>query len=189
MKTTTRKKEIIAVASRLFKEKGYNAVSMRDIAQAMNIKAASLYNHITSKQELLATSILEVAEKFTTGMDAVVAEDNSPLEKIEEIIKKHIDITISYPEGLAALNNDWMHLEDEDLKAFVKMREDYEENFRNIIKQGIEMGELKNLHPEVILFSMLSTLRTMYLWYGKREKLHINNLKADTLAVLLKGVV
>ena len=188
MKTTTRKAEIIAVASRLFKEKGYKAVSMRDIAQAMNIKAASLYNHITNKQELLATSILEVANKFTTGMNAVVLEDSSPLEKIEQIIEKHIDITIRYPEGLAALNNDWMHLEDEDLKAVVKMREDYEENFRNIIKQGIERGELKKRHPEVILFSMLSTLRTMYLWYGKRENLNISELKSDTLAVLLKGV-
>ena len=50
MNPTPRKLEIIAIASALFKEKGYSAVTMRDIAKAMGIKAASLYNHIKNKQ-------------------------------------------------------------------------------------------------------------------------------------------
>ncbi|MBT8253717.1 MAG: TetR/AcrR family transcriptional regulator, partial [Bacteroidia bacterium] len=45
MKSETRKEEIIRIAARLFKEKGYSAVTMRDLAKAMGIKAASLYNH------------------------------------------------------------------------------------------------------------------------------------------------
>ncbi|PKA83356.1 TetR family transcriptional regulator [Ulvibacter sp. MAR_2010_11] len=189
MKTLTRKEEIISVASLLFKEKGYSAVSMRDIAQAVGMKAASLYNHISSKQEILATLILQVAKEFTTGMEAVVAENNAPLQKIQTIIEMHIDITVNYSEGLAALNNDWMHLEDKDLADFVQMRSDYEENFRQIIKQGIDAGEIQPRHPEVILFSILSTLRTLYLWYQKRGKLDVNVLKKDMVAVFLNGIV
>ena len=49
-KPETRKEEIVRTAEMLFKQKGYSAVTMRDIAQAMGIKAASLYNHIQSKQ-------------------------------------------------------------------------------------------------------------------------------------------
>jgi len=189
MKSHTRKEEIIAVASRLFKEKGYKAVSMRDIAQAMGIKAASLYNHIQGKQEILATLILEVAQEFTIGMNTVIASNATPLQKITNVIEMHIDITVNYSEGLAALNNDWMHLEDEDLKSFVKMREDYEENFRSIIKKGIEAGDILARHPEVILFSILSTLRTLHIWYQKRGKLDVNVLKKDMVAVLLEGIV
>tara|TARA_R110002124_G_scaffold287364_1_gene473983 strand:- start:11888 stop:12466 length:579 start_codon:yes stop_codon:yes gene_type:complete len=189
MKNTSRKTEIITVASQLFKEKGYNAVSMRDIAQAMGIKAASLYNHITGKQEILSTLILEVAYEFTNGMNSVIAGEMSSLEKIKSIIELHIDITVNYSEGLAALNNDWMHLESGDLKAFVKMREDYEENFRSIIKQGIKEGEIQPRHPEVILFSILSTLRTLYIWFQKRGKLDVNVLKKDLVEVFLNGIV
>ena len=189
MKNLSRKEEIITIASRLFKEKGYKAVSMRDIAQAMGIKAASLYNHIEGKQEILATLILEVAHEFTNGMSSVVKQNSAPLEKIREVIELHIDITVNYSEGLAALNNDWMHLENEDLTNFIKMREDYEENFRRIIKQGIDIGEIQPRHPEVILFSILSTLRTLYIWYQKRGKLDVNVLKKDMLAVLLHGIV
>jgi AcrR family transcriptional regulator len=189
MNTTTRKDEIITVASSLFKEKGYNAVSMRDIAQQMGIKAASLYNHISGKQEILSTLILFLAGEFTKGMHQVMISEGTPLDKIKEVIELHIDITVNHSEALAALNNDWMHLENEDLADFIKMREDYEENFRTIIKQGIKTGELKQRHPEVIVFSILSTLRTLYLWYQKRGKLDVNILKKDMVAVLLQGIV
>lgn len=189
MKTHSRKEEIIQVASRLFYEKGYKTVSMRDIATAMDIKAASLYNHINGKQEILSEIILKVAEEFTAGMEKMVSENTSAIEKIEKVIEIHIDITVNYSESLAALNNDWMHLEQADLNAFIKMRDAYEENFRNIIKRGIEVGIIKPHHPEVILFSILSTLRTLYLWYQKRGKLDVNVLKKDMVSVLIKGIV
>ena len=80
MKATTRKEEIIKTASRLFYEKGYQAVSMRDIAADMNIKAASLYNHITGKQEILSSIIMQVAEQFTIGMENVVVKNTSALK-------------------------------------------------------------------------------------------------------------
>lgn len=189
MKSNTRKEEIITVASRLFKEKGFSAVSVRDIAQEMGMKAASLYNHINSKQEILSSLIIKLAKDFTNGMGAVLEEESSPLAKIEALILLHIDITVNQSEALAALNNDWMHLQGQDLMDFVQMREEYEENFRKIIKQGIALGQLQPHHPEVILFSILSTLRTLYLWYQKRGKLDVNILKKDMVAVLLKGIV
>ena len=87
MKITDRKTEIISVAAKLFKEKGYSAVTMRDIAQAMDIKAASLYNHIKSKQEILVLIIIEIAEEFTQTMNEVVASDETTIKKIERIIQ------------------------------------------------------------------------------------------------------
>ncbi len=189
MKHSSRKVEIIAKASHLFKEKGYSAVTVRDIAQAMGIKAASLYNHIQSKQEILSVLVMDLARTFTDGMNSILVSKGTPLQKIESLIEMHIDITVNQSEALAALNNDWMHMPEDDVVAFVRMREAYEENFRKIIKQGIESGEIKPRHPEVILFSILSTLRTLYLWYQKRGKLDVNVLKRDMVAVLIEGMV
>lgn len=189
MKPSSRKEEIIVLASQLFKEKGYSAVSVRDIAQAMGMKAASLYNHIENKQEILSVLVLDLAREFTRGMEGVKNTQLSPLQKIEKLIELHIDITVNNSEALAALNNDWMHLEGSDLDAFIDMRESYEANFRSIIKEGIGLGQLQQRHPEVILFSILSTLRTLYLWYQKRGKLDVNVLKKDMVAVLLRGIV
>ena len=189
MKPIDRKTEIINVAAKLFKEKGYSAVTMRDIAQAMDIKAASLYNHIKSKQEILVLIIIEIAEEFTNVINQIVSSQVSSIQKIENVIQLHIDITLRNADALACLNNDWMHLADKELTYFIKMREEYEENFRIIIKQGIANKEIKHLNVEVIIFSTLSTLRTLYLWYGKKKTIKPEVLKANMIQVLLNGIV
>jgi TetR/AcrR family transcriptional regulator, cholesterol catabolism regulator len=189
MKITDRKKEIINIAAKLFKEKGYSAVTMRDIAQALDIKAASLYNHIKSKQEILVLIIIEIAEEFTDVMNEVVSSEDSAIKKIKRIIELHIDITLRDSNALACLNNDWMHLTDSDLEYFIKMRNDYEDNFRVIMKKGIEEGEIKNYNLDVIIFSILSTLRTLYIWYNKTNKLSSKSLTDNMVKVLLNGIV
>ena len=189
MKPIDRKTEIITVAAQLFKEKGYSAVTMRDIAQAMNIKAASLYNHIKSKQEILVLIIIEIAEEFTSNMLQIVNSEETTIQKLEKVIQLHIDITLRNSDALACLNNDWMHLADTELTYFVKMREEYEEHFRTIIKSGIANSEIKNLNVEVIIFSTLSTLRTLYLWYGRKKSPNATVLKSNMIEVLLNGVV
>jgi len=189
MKPIDRKTEIITIAAQLFKEKGYSAVTMRDMAQAMNIKAASLYNHIKSKQEILVLIIIEIAEEFTNTMLEIVNSDETTIQKLEKVIQLHIDITLRNPDALACLNNDWMHLADAELSYFIKMREEYEANFRTIIKHGIANHEIKNLNIEVIIFSTLSTLRTLYLWYGKKKSPNAEVLKSNMIEVLLNGII
>ncbi len=123
MKPIDRKTEIINCAAKLFKEKGYSAITMRDIAQVLDIKAASLYNHIKSKQEILVLIIIEIAEEFTNKMEEIVNSEITSIQKLEKVIQLHINITIRNPEALACLNNDWMHLTDKELSYFIKMRE------------------------------------------------------------------
>lgn len=187
MNTTARKNEILSKAANLFKKRGYSAVTMRDLAEAIDIKAASLYNHIESKQEILSTIIIDIAEAFTSGMEKIKNEPQSSLEKLKKIIELHIDLTVQNPDAMACLNNDWMHLE-EKLPYFVQMRENYEENLRAILKKGIAQGEIANRNPEIMLFSMLSTLRTLYIWHTKKDGVDAQTLKNNMPDTLINGI-
>ena len=86
MKQETRKEEIIKTAAKLFKEKGYSAVTMRDLATDMGIKAASLYNHIDSKQEILKVIIISIAKEFTDGMHNITQTESSSISKLKKIV-------------------------------------------------------------------------------------------------------
>ncbi len=187
MKTETRKDEIIKTAANLFKEKGYSAVTMRDIAKAMGIKAASLYNHINSKQDILKTIIISLAEEFTIGMETIKASKGNNIEKLKQIISLHISITNRNKTGMASLNNDWMHLEDQ-LEYYLKLRVNYEDNFRDILRQGINNNEILNSNLEVLLFSMLSTLRSLYLWIPIKDGLSEMELSESLSNVLINGI-
>ncbi|WP_323788379.1 TetR/AcrR family transcriptional regulator [Psychroserpens sp.] len=187
MKSETRKEEIIVTASKLFKEKGYSAVTMRDLATAMGIKAASLYNHINSKQDILKAIIISIAEEFTSGMQTIIQSEASNIDKLKKIVTLHVNITSRNTNGMASLNNDWMHLEDQ-LEYYLQLRNEYETNFLYIIKEGISSTELKNSNPEIIMFSMLSTLRSLYLWIPKKEDLNANDLATSLSEVLIEGI-
>jgi len=189
MKITDRKTDIVNISAKLFKEKGYSAMTMRDIAQALEIKAASLYNHIKSKQEILALIVIGIAEEYTHTIRNIEDSEENSIRKIEKVIQLHIDITVRNPDALASLNNDWMHLPEVDLQYFLQMREEYEDIFRRIVKKGIADGEIKNANPEVIIFSILSTIRTLYLWYGKKKEFTAATMKANLGKVLLNGIV
>lgn len=183
-----RKSEIIHVAARLFRERGYSAVTMRDLATDLGIKAASLYNHITSKQQILSEIILVIAEEFTEGIEEIAALDADATVKLKAVVAQHISLTSENPFGMAALNNDWMHLEDK-LEYYLQLRNQYEKRFREIVLDGQKAGELKGVSHEILLFSILSTLRNLYLWIPKKDDLKKDKLIEDLSEILLQGVV
>ncbi len=188
MRTETRKEEIINIAAKLFKEKGYSAVTMRDIAKAMGIKAASLYNHINSKQEILSIIIITLAEEFTKGMKIINNSNSNSVDNLKSIVNLHVKITTNNTFGMASLNNDWMHLVD-TLDYYLELRKNYENNFRQIIELGIKNNELVNTDSDLILFSVLSTLRSLYIWIPNKEDLQNANLASNLSEVLLNGII
>lgn len=184
---TDRKKEIITTAATLFRKKGYTAVSMRLLAEEIGIKAASLYNHIKSKQEILDHIVLGVADRFTQGMARVLAMEANPLEKIRQIILLHIEITLDDPEGMESLQNNWMYLEGESMIAYKKSRNEYEGNLQQIIRSGIDSGYIRDLNPDLLIYSMLSTLRYLYIWYPRQKDIDPEKLKEEMMLVILRG--
>ncbi len=187
MKQKINKEDIIKTAAVLFKKKGFSAVTMRDLASEMGVKAASLYNHISSKQELLKEIIISIAEGFTEGMQVIVKSNSTTVDKLNKIVDLHVSVASNNAYGMASLNNDWMHLE-EQLDYYLKLRTDYEDNFRAIIISGIKNNELKEVNPEVILFSILSTLRSLYIWMPKKEDLNQEELSDSLKMILIKGI-
>ncbi len=186
-KIESRKEEIIRVATKLFKEKGYSAVTMRDIAKSMGIKAASLYNHINSKQDILKTIIISLAEQFTAGMLEIKSSGESCVNKLKAIIKLHVTLSSQNIYGMSSLNNDWMHLE-EQMPYYIKLRSEYEDDFKNILEQGIGKGELINVKPDVMMFSILTTLRSLYLWIPKKEDIDLHDLTENLSQILLDSI-
>ena len=184
----SRKEVIKETAALLFRQRGYSATSMRDIAKEVGIKAASIYNHIESKQHLLSELLLDMAILFTEGMEAINSSSLNATLKLENLIKLHVRLTVEHTDSIALIVGDWIHLEEPARAQFIDLRNNYEEEFKNIIESGKKGNLIDDIDTEIILFSTLSTLRWLYSWYIKNDEYNIEELESHMTQCLLNGI-
>src|SRR5688572_33034405 len=117
-KKASKKELILRKAAAMFREKGFAATSMRDLAESVGIEAASLYNHIRSKNEILEAICFEVANRFNTNLEIVEASQQTSIGKIETLLRFHIGQMIENYEEVYVSDREWKHLEDPYLSNF-----------------------------------------------------------------------
>ena len=138
--TVTKKQQIYAAAARLFRDRGYPATSMRHLAEAVDLKASSLYNHIGSKEDILREICFENARKYLSNLNAVAESADSGLDKIKTLIDLHLTMAAEDVTSVIAFNDEWRHLSEPWLSDFIQLRKDYEKGFLKIIEAGIAAG-------------------------------------------------
>lgn len=185
------KKELIKdQAAQLFRKKGYKATSMQDIADAVGMKAASLYNHIKSKQEILQELLMPIAQLFSKGMEDINNSSLNPIQKIEKLIGLHVRLTVENPNAISLITGEWVHLDDEDksLSRYKELRKSYESQFKELLKECVQENQLEPINIDIALFSILSTLHWLYSWYNHHPEISPVELEKQITHCLLNGL-
>lgn len=184
----SKKQVIFEAAARLFRDKGYSATSMRDLASEVKLKASSLYNHIQSKEDILRQICFDNAHRFLEGMDNVERQPVSASAKIRELLRLHIRIATQDLTSVTAFNDEWRHLSEPYLSEFKELRRQYEQRFRGLIEAGIRQGEIRPVDPSLILYTLLSSVRFLYDWYQPGKRLGAEELERDLVELLMQGL-
>lgn len=182
--TISRKEQIIVTAAQLFKQKGYAASSMRDIALVLNMEAASLYHHIKSKEEILELICFTMAQKFL----AAVAEVNDIYFNAEERLRKailhHVEIITEDINKSAVFLREWRSLPENSLKDFMLLRNHYESEFTHIIENGMQEDIFENVDKKFAVLSILSSVNWINEWYQAD-----GNMNAEEIAKKISDFV
>lgn len=186
----TRKEIIYAAAIQLFRDKGYLAATMRDLADRVGLKqASSLYNHVKSKEEILQDICFVNAKKFTDGIAVIEKSTDSTIEKIKQLIYLHVHIATEDITSVTVFNDEWRYLSEPHLSSFLQMRRDYEDRFKKLIDKGIQEEVFKNLDATVILYSMLTSVRWVHDWYRPERAIDPQTIASTIATLLLDGLV
>ena len=186
----TKKQIIFEEAARLFRDKGYNAASMRDLADRVGLeRASSLYSHIRSKEEILQKICMDNALKFVEGIKKVEEEEQGAREKIIALIRLHIKIATEDMTSVTVFNDEWRHLSSPHLEEFLSLRHDYEQRFLAIIEVGITSGDFKSMDSKVALYSILSSVRWIHYWYKPGRDLDTAEIEANLIKLLTSGLL
>ncbi len=185
----TRKEVIVTKAATLFREKGFKAASMRDLAEAVGVEAASLYNHIKSKTELLHELCFSVANRFLHKIDEVELEKTSSTEKIEKLLRFHINEMIHHYEEVYVSDREWKHLSDPYLSNFQNQRRIYRKRFAAIIETGIKQKEIKSIDAPTAVLIMLHAISGIESWHRSVQKISAEELEENMISILVGGLV
>ena len=187
-KNISRKDVIVTKAASLFREKGFKAASMRDLAEAVGVEAASLYNHIKSKTELLHELCFSVANRFLQKMDEVEAEKIPAIEKIEKLLRFHINEMIHHYEEVYVSDREWKHLADPYLSNFQNQRRIYRKRFAAIIESGIRNKEVKKIDAPTAVLIILHAISGIESWHRSTQKISAAELEENMVTILVGGL-
>lgn len=184
----TRKEIIIEKAAILFKEKGFKAASMREIADVVGVEAASLYNHIKSKSELLNIICFDVANRYTQKMEEVEASKNSTLQKVESLLRFHITGMLNGFEQVYVSDREWKHLDNPYLSNMQNQRRTYRKRFAAIIEDGIKKKEIKKIDAATAVLIMLHAIGGIESWHRSTQKISGKELEENMVTFLIDGL-
>jgi AcrR family transcriptional regulator len=187
-KNSSKKDIIIEKASKLFREKGFGAASMRDLAENVGVEAASLYNHIQSKSDILQAICFKVANDFLSHLEAVQSSPESTLKKLERIIRFHIHMMMEQYEFVYISDHEWRHLPEPYLSNFLNQRRNYRRSLSALIAEGIECGEMKEIEPYVAVLTLLSAISGIESWHRSRKTIAAAVLEDNMVKYLIEGL-
>lgn len=187
-KDISRKDVIIKAASTLFYKNGYKAASMRELAESVGVEAASLYNHIQSKSELLHTICFMVANRFWEHITVIEATKSSLIEKVETLFRFHIRQMIYNLEEVWVADREWRFLAEPYFSNFQTQRRAYRKRFAAIIEAGIKEKEIKAIDAPTAVLLILHAVNGIESWHRSTHKISAEALEENMVIILINGL-
>jgi AcrR family transcriptional regulator len=184
----SRRRAIEDVASDLFRAHGYAGTSVRDIARALSLQGASLYAHVTSKEDVLWAIVDRAASRFEAAADTAEqrAEQHrpgDPVEAITALIRAHVEVLTADVGEASVFVSEWRALGPEHRKAVLERRDAYEARFRRRIAEGISIGAFALADPAIASTVLLTALNGVATWFDPAGRLPPDRV-ADNLVEL-----
>lgn len=188
MSSTLRRNEILQAAAQIFREKGYHAASMRDIANAVDLRKASLYHHVESKQELLLELLDRALDLLIGDVSEVLASDADPPEKLRQAMRAYMARLTHNADLSAVLLLEHRSLAADLRKAHIERRDRFEGLWRQLIKDGIRTGFFRSIDSDIAGFVLLGVLNWSITWFRPDGRLSSQELADRYAELLLEGL-
>lgn len=184
-----RKLQVIAKAEELFSEKGYLATSVRDLAEALGIEAASLYSHVKSKEDLLWEIAKRCAEDFFQTVKPISETDQRTEKKLRDMIIAHFEVIARNLNASAVYIREWRHLTEPRKSEYNALRQDYEAMFRDVVRKGVEENLFKHYPEGFSARTILSAINWTHTWYRPGGDMGPQEIGENLAGILLGGLV
>ncbi|WP_316236539.1 TetR/AcrR family transcriptional regulator [Bradyrhizobium sp. SZCCHNR1015] len=174
---------------RLIFQHGYEAMSLRQLAAEVGIQPGSLYNHISTKQELLAELIQDHINDLLQELEQALRDTQGPVERLRAFVAFHVSYHMTRKREVFIANSELRSLDPRNYEAVVALRGAYERRLADILSDGVAQGVFDVDDIQVATFAIIALLTGLCSWYRPGGRLTREAIIAAHEKLVLSGVM
>jgi AcrR family transcriptional regulator len=177
------------VAAERFFHQGYEATTVREIADDLDIRAASIYYHYPDKQQILFELIDSTMTLLTDGVRRAVAAEPRPSDQLVAVVVHHVALHALRPLEATLGETELRSLTGERLDLAVAHRDAYEAIVLGVLQRGAAAGELAAPDPKLASYAVIAMCTNVGIWFRPDGRLTLTEVASAyaTMAARLVG--
>jgi len=184
-----RRAEIYNAAAKIISEKGFDAMTMNDIAQAVGMTKAGIYHYIEGKQNMLFAIMNYGMDKLDNGVIAPASQIEDAEKRLIAIIDYHAKLITQGTNAITVLVDEVAGLSAIQRKKIIQRKRVYFDFIRDTLNTLKEDGKLKDVNTTVAAFSILGMLLWISRWFRADGKLTSDQVANEVLKVAVGGML
>jgi AcrR family transcriptional regulator len=183
-------RRLLLAAVDSFWKSGFHASSTRDIAKRAKLSPAAVYVHFKSKEELLFTIIVVVAERLHERLAATSQEAGDPTERLKRIVQDYVAFPLKMFKAASVANTEFNFLNPAQRKDIVKIRDALELIVTDCLRAGCVTGEFRIKDIDMMKTAIVALCRSVLRWYSPRGRLspeQIGEYYAELVVSMVKA--
>jgi len=181
--------DILDAAAQVIRQKGFHGASMSDIAEAVQLQKASLYHHVSSKQEILLALLDRALDMLFEQIDIIAKQPLPADEKLRQMVQVYLRLLADNSDLSAVLLFEHRSLEPAQHKRHIPNRDRFETLWRNVLEDGVQTGLFNCSDTALAVRALMGLLNWTLTWYRPDGALSIEQVADQYTNLLLNGLL
>ena len=181
--------DILDAAAQVFRQKGFHGSSMADIADAVKLQKASLYHHVSSKQEILLALLDRALEMLFEQIDIIAKQPLPADEKLRQMVQVYLRLLADNSDLSSVLLFEHRSLEPAQHKRHIPNRDRFEALWRDTLEEGVQAGLFNCPDTALATRALMGVLNWTLTWYRPNGSLSIEQIADQYATLLLTGLL
>ncbi len=176
-------------AVELIARRGFEAMTMRELAEAVGVQAAALYRYFPNKEELLYTLMTAHMEGLIASWKKAEPQAGSPRERLSAFVRNHVGYHVERRHSTHVSNMELRSLSKENLTSILKMRTAYEKELRQILREGLADRSFHIDDVALTAMAIIQMITGVIVWFRPDERLSVAEVSNvyDAMTMRLVG--
>ena len=181
--------DILDAAAQVFRQKGFHGASMSAIADAVNLQKASLYHHVTSKQEILLALLDRALEMLTDHIAAISSQDIPADQKLRQMIRAYLSALADNADLTAVLLFEHRSLDKKTHARHVPQRDKFEGLWRDVLNEGVRTKVFDCKDTGMAVRALMGVMNWTLTWYQPDGGKAIDQIADEYADLLFHGLL